>query len=338
MTPIRRLSGESPDGSRVRADCQARSPLTDEAGQTLRTTCYWAACACAATVCAPAGAQQFSVSAFRESATTTEIRTEKVADGLFVLFGVGGNIAASIGPQGVLIVDTQFTEIVPKYKAAIRELGGTRIDFAIDTHWHVDHADGNHVLGPDGTWLVAQENSRQMLTSRNVLQFGDSRLEQAAYPAVALPVIAFDDRMQLHFNGERIDLAHFGPAHTAGDAAVFFRGRNVVHLGDVLIGGYPIIDAENGGSLDGMIAFCDATLAEIDESTVVIPGHGNLMRRPDLVAYVTMLKTVRERIKGLIDGGATLEQVLAAKITTEWDAQRGNPTTFLSGSYASLAR
>jgi glyoxylase-like metal-dependent hydrolase (beta-lactamase superfamily II) len=304
----------------------------------LHKTRYWAACACAATLCAPAWAQTFSVPAFRESARTTAIRTEKIADGFYVLFGVGGNIAASIGPQGVLIVDTQFTEIAPKYKQTIRELGGAKIDYAINTHWHVDHADGNHVLGPDGTWLIAQENSRQLLTSRNVLEFGDSRLEQAAYPAAALPVIAFDDRMQLHFNGERIDLAHFGPAHTAGDAAVFFRGRNVVHLGDVLIGGYPIIDDANGGSLDGMIAFCDATLAQIDDGTVVIPGHGNLMRRTDLVAYVTMLKTVRDRMKRLIDGGATLEQVLAAKLTTEWDAQRGNPTTFLSGSYASLAR
>lgn len=299
---------------------------------------YWPALACAATLSAPAWAQQFSVAAFRESARTTEIRTEKVADGFYVLFGVGGNIAASIGPQGVLIVDTQFTEIVAKYKAAIRALGGARIEFAIDTHWHVDHADGNRVLGPDGTWLVAQENSRRMLTERNVLEFGDSRLEQAAYPAAALPIIAFDDRMQMHFNGERVDLAHFGPAHTGGDAAIFFRGRNVVHLGDVLIGSYPIVDAENGGSLEGMIAFCDATLAEIDENTVVIPGHGNLMRRADLVAYVTMLKTVRDRMKPLIADGATLGQVLAAKITAEWDPQRGNPTTFLSGSFASLTR
>jgi cyclase len=304
----------------------------------LKTTLCWPAFACAAMLCAPAWAQQFSVAAFRESARTTEIRTEKVADGFYVLFGVGGNIAASIGPQGVLIVDTQFTEIVAKYKAAIRELGGAKIVFAIDTHWHVDHADGNHVLGPDGTWLVAQENSRRMLTERNVLEFGDSRLEQAAYPAAALPIIAFDDRMQMHFNGERVDLAHFGPAHTAGDAAVFFRGRNVVHLGDVLIGSYPIVDAENGGSLEGMIAFCDATLAEIDETTVVIPGHGSLMRRTDLVAYVTMLKTVRDRMKPLIAGGATLEQVLAARITAEWDGQRGNPTTFVSGSFASLKR
>jgi glyoxylase-like metal-dependent hydrolase (beta-lactamase superfamily II) len=311
---------------------------THEREGNLKTTLSWPVFAYAATLCAPACAQQFSVAAFRDSARTTEIRPEKVADGLYVLFGVGGNIAASIGPQGVLIVDTQFTEIVPKYKAAIRELGGGRIDFAIDTHWHVDHADGNHVLGPDGTWLVAQENSRRMLTERNVLQFGDSRLEQAAYPAAALPILAFDDRMQMHFNGERVDLAHFGRAHTGGDAAVFFRGRNVVHLGDVLIGSYPIIDAENGGSLEGMIAFCEATLAEIDDSTVVVPGHGNLMTRMDLVSYSTMLKTVRDRMKPLIAGGATLEQVLAAKVTAEWDAQRGNPTTFVTGSYESLTR
>ncbi len=304
----------------------------------MKTTLYGLAVAYAATASASAWAQQFSVERFRASARTTEIRTEKVADGFYVLFGVGGNIAASIGPQGVLIVDTQFTEIVAKYKAAIAELGGAKIDFAIDTHWHVDHADGNRVLGPDGTRLVAHENSRRMLTARNVLEFGDSRLEQAAFPDAAVPSIAFDDRMQLHFNGERIDLAHFAPAHTSGDAAVFFRGRNAVHLGDVLIGSYPIIDAANGGSLEGMIVFCDATLAEIDDDTVVIPGHGNLMRRTDLEAYVGMLKTVRDRMKALIAGGATLEQVLAARVTADWDAQRGNPTTFVTGSYESLTR
>jgi glyoxylase-like metal-dependent hydrolase (beta-lactamase superfamily II) len=175
-----------------------------------------------------------------------------------------------------------------------------------------------------------------MLTAGNVLEFGDSRLEQAPFPTAAQPVISFEDKLQLQFNGERVDLAHFGPAHTAGDAAVFFRGHNVVHMGDVLIGSYPIIDAANGGSLEGMIAFCDATLAQIDASTVVVPGHGNLMKRTDLAAYVTMLKTVRDRMKRLIDGGATLEQVLAAKVTADWDAQRGNPTTFVTGSYASL--
>jgi cyclase len=303
----------------------------------LKTTRYWAG-ACAATLCTPALAQQFSVRAFRESAKTTAIRTEKIADGFYVLFGVGGNIAVSIGPQGVLMVDDQFAEIAPKYQATIRELGGADIDFAINTHWHVDHADGNHVLGPEGTWLVSQENSRKMMMKDNVLQFGDSRLEQTAYPPAALPVIAFDEHMRFHFNGERVDVAHFGPAHTAGDAAVFFRGRNVVHLGDVLVGSYPIIDAANGGSLDGMIAFCEATLAQIDANTVVIPGHGSLAKRPDLVTYVTMLKTVRDRVKRLVDGGATLEQVLAAKVTNEWDEQRGNPTTFLSGSYASFKR
>jgi cyclase len=293
--------------------------------------------ACAALACTPALAQ-FSVEGMRESAKTTPIRTEKIADGFYVLFGVGGNIGVSIGEQGVLIVDDQFMEIAPKYQAAIRELGGDAIDFAINTHWHFDHSDGNRVLGPAGTWLVSHEHSRQMMMKNNEIEIGTTAMKQPAYPPAALPIISFDERMKFHFNAERIDLMHLGPAHTAGDIAVFFRGRNIVHLGDVLVGSYPPIDTSNGGSLEGMIAFCEAALEQIDANTVVIPGHGAVSSYEGLVAYVDMLTKVRDRLEPLVARGATLEQVIAAKLTAEWDAARGNPAVFLAGAYASLKR
>ena len=184
----------------------------------------------AAVLASPAFAQVTA-----EQLATAEIRTEKVGDNLYVLFGLGGNIAVSVGAQGVLIVDAQFPELVPRYLAAIRELGGRNVDFAINTHWHYDHADGNLVLGPTGTWIVAQANSRAMLTKDNVINtVVRPPFPQKAYPAAALPVATFTDRMQLTFNGETIDLMHFGPAHTTGDAAVIFRTHNAVHFGDVL--------------------------------------------------------------------------------------------------------
>src|SRR5688572_13735393 len=149
-----------------------------------------------------------------EQLAAAEIRTEKVGDYLYVLFGLGGNIAVSVGTDGVLAVDTQFPELVPRYLAAIRELGGQDVDFAINTHWHYDHADGNLVLGPTGTWIVAHANSRAMLLKDNVINtVVRPPFPQKAYPAAALPVATFTDRMQLNFNGEVIDLMHVAPAH-----------------------------------------------------------------------------------------------------------------------------
>ena len=194
-----------------------------------------------------------------ERMAETEITVEQAGDGLYVFFGIGGNIAVSIGEQGVLIVDDQFPEMAPKYRAKIGELGGGDIDFAINTHWHYDHADGNKLLGPEGTWLVSQANSREMMTTDNVINtVVRVPFNQPAYETDALPIFAFEDRMQMHFNGERIDLIHTGPAHTTGDAAVIFRDHNAVHMGDVYNNaGYPFIDADNGGDIDGMIAFWD---------------------------------------------------------------------------------
>jgi len=273
------------------------------------------------------------------------IVTEEVRDGLYVLFGVGegviaGNIGVSIGAQGVLLVDDQFPEMAPKYKAAIRELGGAEeIAFAINTHWHFDHADGNKALGPEGTWLVSHENSRQMLLQDNIINLVSTQIEQPTFPTAALPVVTFDRSMRFHFNGQQIDLLHFGPAHTNGDTAVIFREHNAVHLGDVFNNaGYPFIDADNGGDLDGMIAFCEGALAELDEGGIVIPGHGPIATYADLARYIEMLKSVRAKIAALVAQGATLEQVVAARPTADWDAQYGDPARMINRSYLSLSR
>jgi glyoxylase-like metal-dependent hydrolase (beta-lactamase superfamily II) len=284
----------------------------------------------------PAGAQLDDLEA---QLRTTPITTQQLAENLHVLFGVGGNIAVSIGANGVLIVDDQFPQMVPKYKATIGELGGGAISFAINTHWHFDHADGNQVLGPEGTWLVAQENSRQMMTKPNVINVVSQQLEQPAYAEPALPVLTYEDSMRFHFNGERIDLMHFGPAHTTGDTAVIFRGSKIVHLGDVYhSAAYPFIDADNGGSLRGVIEFCSQVLAEIDATYMVVPGHGPVTDVQALADYVAMLTTIRDRMSALIASGATLEQVEAARPTSEWDERKGNPESFLNRAYMSLDR
>ena len=274
-----------------------------------------------------------------EQLRTTPIRADKLAENFYVLFGVGGNIILSMGTSGVLLVDDQFTQMAPKYKATIGDLGGGKIDFVINTHWHFDHSNANQTLGPEGTWFIAHENARTMLTKHNVVNLVTRTIDQPAYPDAALPVIVYDHAMQMHFNGERIDLLHFGPAHTTGDTAVIFRTHDVVHMGDVYNNaGYPFIDAANGGSLSGTIEFCEKVLEELDANTLVVPGHGAIARYQDLVDYVSMLTTIRDRMSALIKSGATLAQVVAAQPTAEWDEKEGDPAVFLNRAYASLSK
>jgi len=300
---------------------------------------HWvsALCVCLATAALPSAAQQLTAAQL----ATMEIKTQEVGDGLYVMFGNGGNIGVSVGADGVLIVDDgQFPQLVPRNLEAIRALGGQRVDLAINTHWHVDHSEGNLVLGPTGTWFVAHASAREFLTrdrtTNTVLRPPHS---EKPHPAPALPVMTFTDRMQMHFNGETIDLLHAGPAHTTGDAAVFFRNHNAVHTGDVFNNaGYPFIDTDNGGELDGTIAFSEAILRELQPGATVIPGHGPVGSYDDLAAYIAMLKGVRAKLTELVESGATLEQVIAARPTAEWDARYGNPTRIIDRGYASLRR
>jgi glyoxylase-like metal-dependent hydrolase (beta-lactamase superfamily II) len=275
--------------------------------------------------------------AFDWNAEKTEVKTEKLEDGFYVLFGLGGNIAMSSGKDGVLIVDDQLPEVMPKLKRAMRKQGVKEIDFAINTHWHFDHAEGNKVLGKEGTWLISHSNSREMMMKDNVINLVSAAGLQEAYPSSALPHITFDEHMQFYLNGERIDLIHFGPAHTTGDAVVFFRGRNAVHMGDIYNNaGYPFVDADNGGTLDGMLHTCKAVLEAIDVDTVVIPGHGPLANQIDLQNYVYMLEIVYGELKAMIAEGKSLDEIHAAGVTSDWDDQLGDPTMFINRSYASL--
>lgn len=274
------------------------------------------------------------------TADTAEVRSELIGDGLYVLyFPTGGNLLVSIGEQGVLTVDDQYQNMVPAYRERIRELGGDAIDIVVNTHWHADHAEGNRTLGREGSWIVSQINSREMLTRPRVVNTVTRTASYEPYETAALPVATFDDSMQLHFNGERIDLLHFGRAHTTGDTAVIFRDHNVVHMGDVFNNAsYPFIDADNGGHVDGVIRFCEAVLMRIDEATVVVPGHGPVGTYADLRDYVTMVRTLRDRIAGMIAEGMSLEQIVAANPTAEWDDRLTNSIRFIDRVYANLAR
>ena len=270
---------------------------------------------------------------------SAEIVVQTLADDFHVLFGVGGNIAVSIGEDGTLIVDDQFPQVMDRIDEALAGLGSKGIDFAVNTHWHFDHAEGNLMLGPRGTQLVAQINSRDMMADSHIINLVNVKYRQDPYPLEARPGITYNDTMQLHFNGERIDLMHFGPAHTTGDTAVIFRGQNAVHMGDVFNNsGYPFIDADNGGSINGIIEFCSRVLDELNEDSAVIPGHGPITDYNAMENYVNMLTIVRDRIVSMIEDGKTLEEVIAAKPTEEFDALFGDPGLLVNRAYVSLSR
>lgn len=290
-----------------------------------------------------AHAQEFTdfdeiMEAFGANLEDVVITTQEVGPGLHVLFGSGGNILASIGEQGTLIVDSMYGPLVPKIQQKIRELGGSGVNFTINSHFHFDHADGNPLLIESGAWVIAHTNARRSMAGEHLIDMVGLSYRQPPYPKDAMPVITYDDHMQFHFNGETIDLLHFGPAHTTGDTAIYFRNSNVIHMGDVFNASYPFIDASNGGDIDGMIEFCKSILDTIEPTTAVLPGHGPVMAYQDLVDFVSMLETIRDRIGRLIDAGSSLEDVIAAAPTREFDDRYGDPSTLINRAYMNLSR
>jgi glyoxylase-like metal-dependent hydrolase (beta-lactamase superfamily II) len=273
------------------------------------------------------------------------VTSEQLRPGLHVLYGSGGgqvsgNVLAVTSAQATLVVDTGYAQLVPQYRDEIAHLGGGPITHAINTHWHDDHSEGNKLLGPGGALIVAHANAREMLMHDNKINVVRTILEQPAFPPAALPVVTFDDRLELYFGNERLELVHVSPAHTAGDVVVILRTSNVVHTGDVFLpAAYPFSDVDNGGDFDGEIEFVTRLLTELDRDTVIVPGHGRVASYDDLVAYAEMLKVVRERIAALIADGATLQQVVSAEPTKEWDEKYGDPRTyFLDRAYKSLTQ
>lgn len=265
------------------------------------------------------------------------VTIETLKPGLHALFAAGGTAIVSIGDQGVLMVDDQFPQVLPKLKKSIRDLGGDNIDFVINTHWHFDHADNNPKLGAEGAWIVAHSNSRlKMIDTATILYDGYS-YDQPAYPREGLPVFTFNDRMQIHFNGQKIELMHFGPAHTTGDAIVFFRRDNVVHVGDLYSSGYPYIDAANGGSLAGLIAACRLIVAAIDEDTIIVSGHSAVAGYDDLAAYLLFLEQSHDRLEALIEAGLTVRDILDDTLESGLDLSRGDPTLFIKMAYMGFA-
>ena len=251
---------------------------------------------------------------------SVEIRTERVAEGLYVLYGAGGNIGLAVGPDAVFIVDDQFAPLTPKILTAIRELTEQPVRFVLNTHWHSDHVGGNEPLGRSGALLVAHDNVRERMSTRQFMEFMQE--EVAPAPPQALPVVTFSDAVTFHINEGEVQVLHVPHAHTDGDAVVFFEAANAVHMGDVYVRyGYPFVDLSAGGSVSGMIAAVDEVLERIDEDTRVIPGHGPVGDREALRRYRDVIAAIRDRVAARVMAGATLEEVLASRPSAEFDEE-----------------
>ena len=279
------------------------------------------------------------VAAAQVNYDTVQVRTVKVGDGVYMLQGAGGNIGVSVGSDGVILIDDQFAPLSDKIKAAVAALGGP-IRFLLNTHWHGDHTGGNENFAKSGVVIVAHENVRRRMSVEQFVAAFNQRVP--ASPTGALPVVTFTDAVTFYLNGDSINVFHVAPAHTDGDAIIWFRRANVIHMGDTFFNGrYPLVDLSSGGSIDGMVGAADRVLAVADANTKIIPGHGSLGDRAALQTYRTMLATIRDRIRQAVAAGRTLEQVQAAKPTAEFDAVWGNgritPTLFVEMLYTDLA-
>jgi cyclase len=275
----------------------------------------------------------------REAAAKTPIKTTKLYDNVYLLQGAGGNIALQTGADGNVLIDSSYATAVPHILEAVAAVSKSPADALINTHWHVDHTDGNEGLHAAGYTIFAHQKTRERLsTSQTIAAF------HTTFPPVptgALPVITFDDSMHAWHNGDSMDLVHFDPAHTDTDIYIHFHNADVLHLGDIYFNGmYPFIDESTGGRIDGMIRGAQTGLSVAGENTKIIPGHGPLGTKADLQKYHDVLSAIRDKVAALKASGASEQEAVAKKPTADFDAVWGkgfmNPDTFVGIVYRTL--
>lgn len=266
---------------------------------------------------APAYAQQ--------DFSKVEITAENLAPGIAVLFGAGGNIGVSHGPDGTVLIDDQFAPLTTKIQAAVAALGATPVKFLINTHWHFDHSGGNENLGNTGALIMAHDNVRIRMAA------GATVLGNVIPPApkVALPVITYAEGLKLHLNGDEVRTVHTGGGHTDGDSIVVWKNANIIHMGDLFLNkvSLPFIDLNSGGNVIQLLASTEKALVLTNPQTKIIPGHGPMASQADLIAWRDMLKSVIGSVQTAVKAKKSLEQIKAMKPAAQWEVKGG----FISG-------
>ena len=230
------------------------------------------------------------------------VTAEKLSDSVYVLFGQGGNIAARVGEDGIYIIDDQFAKLSNDIKKTISDLKPGSAEFVINTHHHGDHTGGNENFAKAGAHVIAHDNVHKRLE------------EKHGANSDYLPRISFGHDLKLHFNNEHAHVVHYAHAHTDGDSVIFFNNDNIVHMGDIYFnfGSLPFVDVDSGGSVDGILAAVNDVIKQIDERTIVIPGHGPVSDRSGLETYAKLVKKAKDLMLKAMQNNASLEQVLKA--------------------------
>jgi len=238
-----------------------------------------------------------------------QITATPVAGTVQMLQGQGGNIAVSIGADGVLMVDDQFGPLADKIKAKITELGGGAPAFLLNTHWHGDHTGGNEFFS-DAATIIAHDNVR--------VRLADPSAERV--PA-ALPVITYSDGISVHYNGEEIRLIHLPNGHTDGDSAVWFTGSNVVHMGDEYVNRtFPFIDTASGGTLEGLMQNSQRMLELLPDDVKIIPGHGELSTKAEFAEWAEGVKTTVALVLEQKAAGKDLQTIIDEGLPAEYES------------------
>jgi cyclase len=267
-----------------------------------------------------------------------EIKTTKLANNFYTLEGTGGTIGVLAGPDGIFMVDDEFAPLSPKIVAAIKQISNQPIRFLVNTHVHPDHTGGNENFGKMGVVIFSRGQLRDRLMHPNPAANGTPG---TTAPAAALPIVTYEGRVRFHMDGEDVELIPIPRAHTDGDTMVYFPNSDVIMAGDFYRSiQYPNIDRANGGSLNGMLDGLGVLIGMAGPNTKIVPGHGPVVSRAEVMAHRDMILAVRDHVAQLVAQGKTQEEVLAAHPTADYDARVPNSkeTTdrFVTQIYAEL--
>src|SRR5579864_4974259 len=286
------------------------------------------------------GTVQSVIQKATEEFENSPLKVASLGQSLYMFSGDGGNVTAIVDDASTMLIDSGMASRISELDEAISKTTMRPVTRLVNTHWHFDHTGGNTYLGASGVTIIAQENVKRQLSSVQDVTFVG--LRDGHYPPQALPGVTYSRSMTLHQGSQRLTLENYGSAHTDGDTVVYIAPAKVAVVGDIFSNHfYPIIDLSSGGSIDGMIHSLDRILAQTDEQTKIVPGHGPLTTRADLQDYRDMLVQVRQRIKDLIAAGKTIDEVVAAMPTKDFDARWGTgyvtPEAFTKMVFSSLA-
>ena len=280
---------------------------------------------------APATPAPAAPAAAANANTQAVSRVIDLGQGVTMLMGQGGNMALLNGPDGLFVIDDQYATNAQANLAKIEEIAKAKPKFLVNTHWHGDHAGGNEVFAKAGTTIFSSENARRRLTGQ-VKSVARTGQVTPASPKDAWPVVTFQEGIDFHLNGQTIRVFKSPlPTHTDGDMLIYFVEADVMHMGDTYMKDrYPFVDTGSGGTQAGFIATLNRALEVIGPNTKIIPGHGDVANRRDIEAALSMHEGARAAVEGLVKGGATLQQAIAAKPLQQWNARFGGAGSFIT--------